>query len=56
MAEGSVLRLSPAAARAWRNNSDAPLCFLCLQYRADSVIEGGTADGQKVEGKPAWPN
>ena len=54
--EGSVLRLGPAAARAWRNNSDAPLYFLCLQYRADSVIEGGTADGQKVEGKPTWPN
>ena len=56
VAEGSVLRLSPAAARAWRNNSDASLYFLCLQYRADCVIEGGTADGQKVEGKPAWPN
>ena len=54
--EGSVLRLAPAAARAWRNDADAPLYFLCLQYRADSVIEGGTADGQKVEGKPGWPN
>ncbi len=54
--EGSVLRLGPAAARAWRNNSDAPLYFLCLQYRADSVIEGGTVDGQKVEREPAWPN
>lgn len=53
--EGSVLRLGPQVARAWRNNSDAPLYFLCLQYRADSMIEGGTADGQKVEGKPAWP-
>ena len=56
VAEGSVLRLAPAAARAWRNNSDAPLYFLCIQYRADSVIEGGTADGQKAEGKPAWAN
>ena len=55
VAEGSVLRLGPAAARAWRNNSDAPLYFLCLQYRADSVIQDGTADGQKVVGKPAWP-
>jgi mannose-6-phosphate isomerase-like protein (cupin superfamily) len=54
--EGSILRLAPAAARAWRNNSDAPLYFLCLQYRADSVIEGGTADGQKAEGNPAWPD
>jgi quercetin dioxygenase-like cupin family protein len=56
VAEGSVLRIRPAAARAWRNNSEAPLFFLCLQYRADSVIQGRTRDGQKVEGKPAWPN
>ncbi len=54
--EGSVLGISPAAARAWRNDSDAPLYFLCVQYRANSMIEGGGADGQKVEGKPAWPN
>jgi mannose-6-phosphate isomerase-like protein (cupin superfamily) len=56
VAEGSVFRLSPQAARAWRNNSDQPLYFLCIQYRADSVIEGGTHDGVRVEGKPAWPN
>jgi len=56
VAEGSVLRVSPQGARAWRNNSEEPLYFLCLQYRADSVIEGGTGDGRKVEGKPAWPN
>ena len=54
--EGSVLRLGPAAARAWRSNSDGPLYFLCLQYRADSVVEGGTADGQRAEGQPAWPD
>jgi mannose-6-phosphate isomerase-like protein (cupin superfamily) len=52
--EGSVVRISRAAARAWRNNTDAPLYFLCIQYRADSVIQGGTLDGQRVEGKPAW--
>ncbi len=55
VAEGSVLRISPPAARAWRNNSDAPLYLLCVQYRANSVIEGGGADGQKAEGKLAWP-
>ena len=54
--EGSVVRISPPAARAWRNNSDAPLYFLCIQYRADSVIQGGTLDGQKVEGTPTWTN
>jgi mannose-6-phosphate isomerase-like protein (cupin superfamily) len=54
--EGSVLRLSPPAARGWRNNSDKPLYFLCIQYRADSVIEGGTHDGVRVDAKPAWPS
>ena len=54
--EGSVLRISPPVARTWRNNSDAPLYFLCIQYRANSVIEGRGADGQKVEGQPVWPN
>jgi mannose-6-phosphate isomerase-like protein (cupin superfamily) len=53
--EGSVIRISPAGARAFRNNSDAPLYFLCIQYRADSLIEGRTRDGEGVEGKPAWP-
>ncbi len=54
VAEGSVLCLRPPAARAWRNNSEAPLYFLCIQYRADSTIPGGTQDGQRVEGQPVW--
>lgn len=55
VAEGSVVRMTPSAARAWRNNSDAPFCFLCIQHRAASEIEGGTIDGERVEGSPAWP-
>jgi mannose-6-phosphate isomerase-like protein (cupin superfamily) len=54
VAEGSVLCMRPPAARSWRNHSEEPLYFLCIQYRADSVIQGGTRDGQRVEGKPAW--
>jgi mannose-6-phosphate isomerase-like protein (cupin superfamily) len=54
VAEGSVLRILPSAARAWRNNSEAPLHFICIQYHADSVIQGGTLDGLRVEGKPEW--
>ena len=56
VAEGSFLCISPPAARSWRNNSDEPLYFLCIQYRADSVIRGGTRDGQRVEGNPVWKN
>jgi mannose-6-phosphate isomerase-like protein (cupin superfamily) len=56
VSEGTVLHIGPQGARAWRNCSDSPLYFLCLQYRADSVIQGGTLDGRRVEGKPAWVN
>jgi mannose-6-phosphate isomerase-like protein (cupin superfamily) len=56
VAEGSVLWMNPPAARAWHNHTDAPLYFLCIQYRADSVIQGGTRDGRRVEGKPVWAN
>jgi mannose-6-phosphate isomerase-like protein (cupin superfamily) len=52
--EGSVLRINPPAARAWRNTSEAPLYFHCIQYRADSEVQGGTLDGRLVEGKPTW--
>ncbi len=56
VAVGSVLRVATPAARAWRNPSEAPFYFLCIQYRADSTIEGGTRDGVKVEGAPVWPS
>jgi mannose-6-phosphate isomerase-like protein (cupin superfamily) len=54
VAEGTVLRIAPDGERAWRNNSDAPLYFLCIQCRADSLTDGGTSDGMKVEGKSNW--
>jgi mannose-6-phosphate isomerase-like protein (cupin superfamily) len=53
--EGSVVRIAPDGVRAWRNNSEAPMYFLCIQYRAESVVEGGTIDGRRVEGTPGWP-
>jgi mannose-6-phosphate isomerase-like protein (cupin superfamily) len=55
VSEGSVLRIAPNGVRAWRNNSDAPMYFLCIQYRADSSIEGKALDGRHVEGTPTWP-
>jgi mannose-6-phosphate isomerase-like protein (cupin superfamily) len=53
--EGSILRLSPGASRAWRNTADERLYFLCLQYKADGIVQGTTRDGQRVEGTPSWP-
>jgi mannose-6-phosphate isomerase-like protein (cupin superfamily) len=28
--------------------------YIVLGGRADNVIQGGTLDGQRVEGKPTW--
>lgn len=53
--EGSVLRMSPPAARAFRNTGDSPLYFICVQYPADTVVSGGTSDGQSVDQPLAWP-
>jgi mannose-6-phosphate isomerase-like protein (cupin superfamily) len=55
VAEGSILHISPAGERAWRNNTEAPLYFLCIQYPADSITAGRTSDGRKVDHPPAWP-
>lgn len=56
VAEGSVLRISPAAARAWRNHSDEDLYYVVIQYRADSPVGGTTTDGVAVPGLPQWPD
>ena len=53
--EGSVIRMAPSVVRTFRNNSSEPMYFLCIQYRADSVIQGRTSDGRGVEEKPVWP-
>lgn len=55
VSEGSVVKIAPDGVRAWRNNSDAPMYFLCIQYRADSTVEGGAIDGRHVQGTPPWP-
>jgi len=54
--EGSTCASAGSANEPGETIRMPPLYFLCIQYRADSVIQGGTLDGQGVEGKPTWPN
>ena len=54
VAEGSVLR--SARQRHGPGGTTRRAAVLPLPpVPGDSVIQGGTLDGQKVEGKPAWP-
>lgn len=53
--EGTVVRIDPAAARVWRNNSKQMLVYLVIQTRAGSLRQSGVGDGEVVSGTVAWP-
>ena len=35
--EGSIIRIAPKGSRAWRNNSDEPMIFICIQSMAGTM-------------------
>jgi mannose-6-phosphate isomerase-like protein (cupin superfamily) len=52
--EGSIVRMAPEAVRSFRTTGEEPAYLLVIQTRADSRLEGGTTDGEGVEGTPFW--
>jgi mannose-6-phosphate isomerase-like protein (cupin superfamily) len=54
VSEGSVIRISPAGKRTYRNNSENPLVFLCIQCQAGSLDNFTVLDGYRVEGEITW--
>ena len=54
--EGTVVRVAPAGARAWRNNSDGDLHYIVIQAKAGTLQKGTITDGMPVEGSPQWEN
>ena len=55
VSEGSVLRISPNGKRTYRNNSENPLLFLCIQCREGSLEHYTVDDGFRVDGEIMWP-
>lgn len=53
--EGSVIRVAPNGARAWRNTSDEPLTCIVIQAVAGSMAQGTIEDGERLEQPLAWP-
>lgn len=52
--EGSVIRVAPAGRRSVRNNGDAPLVMLCVQYRGNTFTAEDAADGNILPEKVVW--
>lgn len=53
--EGSVVRVSPNGARAWRNTSEVPLTSIVIQAVDGSMAQGTIEDGVRLEQALAWP-
>lgn len=51
--EGSVLRIDPAAGRAWQAGAPG-LTILCIQAKAGSLEQATRADGYSVPAKASW--
>jgi mannose-6-phosphate isomerase-like protein (cupin superfamily) len=54
ISEGSVIRVSPKGKRIYRNNSETPLIFMCIQCQAGSLKSFFVEDGFKADGEILW--
>ncbi len=54
VAEGTVIRVSPAGVRTWRNNSREDLFYLVIQVKAGSLESDEIADGERLPDPVRW--
>jgi mannose-6-phosphate isomerase-like protein (cupin superfamily) len=52
--EGCVIRVSTKGRRSYRNNSDSPLIFMCIQCMENSMDNLFVEDGLKANGAVLW--
>ena len=52
--EGSVVRVSPEGVRSVRNNGNAPLVMLCVQYKGGTFTAEDATDGKILDEKVVW--
>jgi mannose-6-phosphate isomerase-like protein (cupin superfamily) len=48
VSEGSIIRISPEGKRTYRNNSEKPLTFICIQSHVNSLGGHYIEDGFRV--------
>lgn len=54
--EGSVVRVAPEGARAYRNAGDTPLYFIVLQVKQGSLAANNIEDGRILDVPLNWPS
>lgn len=54
VSEGTVIRISPDGKRTYRNNSENPLMFMCIQNQTGSLDSFNVEDGFLAEGEIFW--
>lgn len=54
VAEGCIVRVSPAGLRSVRNNGTGPLVMLCVQYKGGTFTAEDAADGVLSDNKVEW--
>ncbi len=52
--EGSMVRISPAGMRSWRNTGSEPLIYLIIQVKENSLEQYSLTDGVVGEGPVIW--
>ena len=52
--EGTVVRVAPEGARAWRNTGAEDLYYIVIQAKAGTLVNGTITDGIEVPGRPQW--
>ena len=52
--EGSIVRVSPAAERTWRNTANTPLVYIVIQAKQGSLAQYSGGDGVIPEKAPNW--
>jgi mannose-6-phosphate isomerase-like protein (cupin superfamily) len=56
VAEGTIVRVSPAGSRTVRNNSTADLYFMCIQAKDGSLNFETFEDGIRSDARVSWPD
>ena len=54
ISEGSVIRVSPAGKRAYRNTGDSDLTMICIQSQSNTLTDLGISDGVILEEPINW--
>jgi len=54
ISEGSVIRVAPNGKRCLCNSSDAPMIYMVIQSKANSLEEYSSEDGKRMDCEAKW--